>query len=567
MSSELEQARLQIKKLERELKLAHITIERNMITAASKDSLSKVISIKKSELEKYMDMLLENCPDIILIFDGDGKLVYCTEVFLSAIGVVGFGMIAGLHYREILNRYAPVLIEQAQKIYELKESGTQHLSESIDFARGGNPRDYSIQVSPMEDDEGHNTGAIVIFYDATDLLAAKRDAEKANKAKSDFLATISHEIRTPMNAIIGVTKMLEATPLTDVQTTYLKNIKDSSSVLLTLINDILDFSKIEAGKLEILPDYFNLNALLNRLQSIFSLLFSEKNLEFNCVFPDKLPRVLFGDDKRLGQILTNLLTNALKYTRAGQVNLCINVIDEQKDGDADILTLRFAVEDTGIGIEKDAIPRLFTAFEQLDQVKNKQVQGTGLGLAITKKLCIMMNGAITIESEYEAGSVFSVTLPFKRGTDADLTEDEVQVISFTAAKTRILIVDDIAINLEVAVFMLEAFDIEGDTASSGKEALEKVQSKEYDIIFMDHMMPEMDGIETVKHLRELPILWCAQVPIIALTANAISGAKELFLKNGFNGFLPKPMDNNAIAQVLLRWLPERLIVKCPEKKG
>jgi CheY-like chemotaxis protein len=360
--------------------------------------------------------------------------------------------------------------------------------------------------------------------------------------------------------------MMAATELSCEQQNYLKNIQNSSNVLLTLINDILDFSKIEAGKLELLPEYFSLWGLLRHVHEMFELLFLEKNLSFTCIYSDDLPEVVFGDEKRMGQIIANILNNALKYTREGSVVLkasCVpgtseNVIPGQSRDAVSFISI--AVEDTGIGIKEDAIPRLFTAFEQLDMVRNKQVQGTGLGLAITKRLCSMMSGEIKVTSEYGKGSVFTIILPLKRGRLEDLPQEELRVIPFTAPDARVLLVDDIEINLDIASFLLNTFKINPDTAKSGTESIEKVKKQKYDLILMDHMMPGMDGVEAVRIIRSLGD-WCAAIPIIALTANAITGAREMFLANGFSGFLSKPMDHKALAEVLLRFLPEELVLK------
>ncbi|MDR2661854.1 MAG: response regulator [Treponema sp.] len=555
LEQELLQARTTIKKLHRELNRLQVLIDRNKVTTEAKDNLNRIVSRKKSELERYMSLLLANSPDIILIFDSEGKLLYCTAAFLAITHTAAFGLIAGITYRQILGEYGGGgFFERAEEVYNLAQdsASTVHLTGTIDFSRNGNFREYSIQVTPMQDDGGSNMGAIVLFFDTTELLKAQREAEKANKAKSDFLATVSHEIRTPMNAIIGISQMLAATELTESQRNYLKNIQSSSTVLLNLINDILDFSKIEAGKLELIRDYFSFPALLDRLKTMFSLLFEDKALKFSCEFSRELPGVVYGDEKRLGQIISNLLSNAFKYTRSGGV-----VLRVFPEGDRVVIE----VEDTGIGIKGDALSKLFTAFEQLDLVRNKQIQGTGLGLAITKRLCERMDGSIAVYSEYNKGSVFTVRLPLPRGSESDLPEESKKVI-FTAPDARVLLVDDIDINLEIAAFVLSAYRIRPDLAKSGKEALEKASDREYDLILMDHMMPEMDGVEAAKAIRSMGGN-NAGIPILALTANAVSGAREMFLANGFNGLLPKPMDNGALTEALLKWLPEELILHQP----
>jgi CheY-like chemotaxis protein len=387
---------------------------------------------------------------------------------------------------------------------------------------------------------------LAVFTDLTDIVREKQRSDSANRAKSDFLATISHEIRTPMNAILGMSEMLNRTALDDTQKKYVTDIRRSSQSLLAIINDILDFSKIEAGKLEILNSNYSLQALLDNLHSMFSLMFAQKNLAFHFHTEDTLPHAVFGDENRLRQILTNLLSNALKYTHQGSVTFTARLLPEG--------LLRFDIQDTGIGIREEDKSKLFMPFEQLDLRRNKNIVGPGLGLAISHKLCQLMGGDLRLESVYGQGSLFYVVLPHvpAEADSADLEPE--MACEFSAPEARILVVDDIEINLAVAEAMLGAFDIEPDLAQSGGEALEKVQAKEYDIIFMDQMMPEMDGIETTRNIRALGGRH-ERAHIVALTANAISGTEDMLLRNRFDGYLSKPLELDALNRCLRHWLP------------
>jgi CheY-like chemotaxis protein len=322
--------------------------------------------------------------------------------------------------------------------------------------------------------------------------------------------------------------------------------------MLDLINDILDFSKIESGKLDLIREYFDFPKMLDTVKSVFELMMAQKMLGFHCNFASDLPHVVYADIKRIRQILTNTLNNAYKYTPSGWINFNVTL---NPDG-----VIRFEIADTGIGIKGDDLPRLFGEFVQLDVTKNRNIAGTGLGLAITKRLCEMMNGRIEVQSVYGKGSSFIITLPLEAGDESDLPGASTGIEKFTAPGARILVVDDVEINLEVASYMLESFAVNCDTACDGIQALEKIKSCSYDVILMDHMMPKMDGIETTMHIRKLPKP-TSKVPVIALTANAISGNETLFLAAGFDGFMTKPIDKNALALTLLQFLPESLIVR------
>ena len=552
LEDENKQLRVAAKKASRELVIAKEVIERNRINQLARQSLNAIVEAEKSRLEQYMNLLLGNCPDIILLFTSEGRLAYCTESYLLSTGVAGWGLVKDAPYTDLLpGIVSDSLLTRMKAVFEGTDERVYDTLEVVDFGKHGVSRDFSVLLTPMFHAEGKAGGAMLLFHDSTEMMLAKEDAERASEAKTNFLAMVSHEIRTPMNAIIGLSNILGNSDLAGKQREHLEGIRKASVALLRLINDILDFTKIDAGKLEILPEYFPLAELLDRLKSMFSLMFSQKNLNFTCEYAPDLPLIVFGDDKRIDQVITNLLNNALKYTQEGSV-----VLRVYRGEGTEIV---FAVSDTGIGIHKDDLPRLFGAFERLEQMRNKQVGGTGLGLAITRRLAEMMGGEVHVESEYNKGSTFSVRIPLEPGTEADLPIQASQLMDFITENARALVVDDIEINLQVAAYLLESYGIEVDTALGGALAIELCLANEYDLILMDHMMPEMDGIETALAIRQLEG-WPKDVPIVALTANAVTGAADLFFANGFTGFLSKPVDDVALAKGLVTWLPKEKVI-------
>ncbi|MDR2601434.1 MAG: response regulator [Spirochaetaceae bacterium] len=394
-----------------------------------------------------------------------------------------------------------------------------------------------------------------------ELNDMRERAEGAAKAKSRFLASMSHEIRTPMNAIIGMSELMPMDNLNEIQRDYFESIKKMSKSLLSIINDILDFSKIDAGKLEIVPVDFNTHALFDNLASMFKFIAAGKNLDFKSYLAPTVPETLFGDEIRIRQILTNIVNNAIKYTREGFVSFEMH--NKNESSGKEYLMVKIA--DSGIGIKPENLPKLFEEFERFDVKKNSRVVGTGLGLAIAKNLTTLMGGRIEVESEYEKGSCFTVYIPLSHG-DPGKVEAEI-VLGRVKAKddVRVLVVDDTKTNLIVAQGFLLSHNIKAEVAESGEEAIgltkkADAEGRPYDIIFMDHMMPDMDGVETAKKLRD----WekeknagktpAQSVPIIALSANAISGMKEFFIENGMNGFLSKPIEAPELNDMLVQWL-------------
>ena len=430
------------------------------------------------------------------------------------------------------------------------------IQESVTYPDGAERVLETIKVPLFQD--GKLAGLMGIARDITDHINATLEAREASKVKSQFLANMSHEIRTPMNAIIGMSELLLNESLTSRQEGYVKDINFSSHSLLGIINDILDLSKIEAEKMELTPVDYDFHMFLGNLRSMFDFVMKKKGLEFRMETQGEMPKCLFGDDVRLRQILTNICGNAAKFTIKGYVSLKITAADDK---------LRFEIKDTGMGIRKEELPRLFEAFTQADTRKNRSVTGTGLGLTISKSFAEMMGGDILVDSVYGEGTTFTVEIPMVLGNESAISYDREssKVNSLSAPTARILVVDDNELNLKVALGLLRLFTIDAETALSGREAIEMVQKNDYDIVFMDHMMPEMDGVEATKEIRSLGGKY-EELIIIALTANAVSGAKEMFILNGFNGFLSKPIETGELIVILRDSLPPDKVLDQPDQE-
>ena len=425
-------------------------------------------------------------------------------------------------------------------------------------------------------------GAILglyIFYmgvetpDYKNLMAAMKELEKeklradeANRSKSDFLANMSHEIRTPINAVIGMNEMILREASDDKIIDYSHNIESAGKSLLSIINDILDFSKIEAGRMEINTVPYSFSSLINDVEVMISVKAKEKNLDFKVTVDESMPNGLFGDDIRIKQVLVNILNNAVKYTEKGYVN--IDVSYEKNGGEC---TVFFTIKDSGIGIKEEDIPKLFEKFDRFDMNKNKTIEGTGLGLAIVKSLLSMMNGTIDVESEYGKGSTFLLRIPQKINSDESISDYKKQYVTrsadggykelFRAPDAEILVIDDTIVNLTVAKALLKKTLIKVDTAKNAAEALEMTKKKHYDMILLDNRMPGMDGTEALPIIRSQEDGLNHKTPVVCLTADAVSGAKQRYLDEGFTDYLSKPIESASLERILLKYLPDEKIEK------
>ncbi len=416
---------------------------------------------------------------------------------------------------------------------------------------------------------------VFVVLDMNDAKEAKEEAEYENQAKSAFLANMSHEIRTPINAVLGMNEMILRESGEENILEYAANIRTAGHTLLGLVNDILDFSKIEAGKMEIIPVNYDISSVINDLVNMTRTKADAGGLLLKLDFDETMPRMLYGDEIRIKQIITNILTNAVKYTKKGSITFSVRY-ERIEDAPNDIF-LKVSVSDTGIGIRPEDMDKLFSEFTRIEEKRNRNVEGTGLGLNITKGLLEMMGSRLEAESVYGSGSTFSFRLRQKvvkwdplgdygKSYHNALAKRPAYQEKFTAADAHVLVVDDNPMNLVVFRDLLKQTKVKIDTAESGNESLGLCKKRKYDIIFMDHLMPEKDGIETLHELKEEAGNPNINTPVICLTANAISGARDEYMRAGFDDYLTKPIDPDLLEEILIRFLPEKKVERSKEEQ-
>ena len=499
------------------------------------------------------DKIIEKASEGVIVVDEDKKFLYANE-----------------KAKEILPYLA------GDDIDAINEN-ISSIFEGEKFMITSNHDHYEAKVSELQEN-GYVKGYMAWLFDLTfinkyteEIVALKEYAEAANQSKSSFLANMSHEIRTPMNAILGFNELILQKSSNPEIIGYATDIKIASANLLTLINEILDLSKIETGKMEINEKNYILKNLID--ETVINIIpqANKKGLEFIMDLDDNLPYELYGDVDHIRNVLINILNNAVKYTQKGFIKFIVRLENEADN----VANIRFAVADSGIGIKEEDMPKLFNKFEKFDIRKNSNVEGTGLGLTIVKGYVEMMGGTIEVDSIYEMGSTFSVLLDqkvisFEKKAEDEASDNKTSVTNvnrkrFKAPNARILVTDDNDINLKVIASLLRAYDIRVETASSGKKAVELCKSNPYDIILMDHMMPEMDGVEAMQRIRNLVDDNNYRSVILAVTANAIAGVKEMLIEEGFDDYLSKPIDITLLEDMLLKYLPKNLII--PNETG
>ena len=500
-------------------------------------------------------IMLNNLKNGILFFDDKQNCIYANDTLCKMIGV-----------KNDLDKVEKIVKEKsnADNIHD-----QEYTTWYEDIEINGELKNYKVECHNIYDERNIYVGCCINVSDNTQLKKyyemEVNIAKNASKAKTDFLSRVSHDIRTPINSISGMNEMILRECKDKKIMEYAYQISESAEMLLNLVNNVLDFTKIESGKMTLVNREYDTRKMLEGIIDIISIQAGKKKIDFVYNISSDLPAKLYGDDVRISQIIMNLLSNAIKYTSEGSVTLTVKKVHDGEES-AEIFV---SVKDTGMGIKKEDLSKLFNAFERFEEVKNHRIQGSGLGLNIVSYFLQMMNSNLEVDSEYGKGSDFSfvITQTIVDETPIETFDSKVQnnenyeyQALFTAPDAKILVVDDNEINRFVFVSLLSATKVQVDEAESGIKCLEMTKKEKYHMIFMDHMMPEMDGIETFHKIKEDENNLCRDIPIVALTANAIEGARQMYLDEGFNAYLAKPFDPEEVETLIRDSLPKELIL-------
>ncbi|MCL2480298.1 MAG: ATP-binding protein [Spirochaetaceae bacterium] len=524
----------------------------------------KIDTQEKSKLQQYINLVLSSTPNILLAFDTEGKAVFASESYLRRCKISSADKVHGKSFSELLS---PVVTEEflltTGKMLNnaLANLNTSVIEQNIDFGQDGCLRTYLFHVSPILHENNMVMGTLFIFDDMTEIIQARHAAERALKlagqsarAKSDFLARMSHEMRTPMNAIIGMSTIGKKNADNAHIIHCFENITEASNQLLNVINDIFDISEIESDNLQLSYQEFNFVNMLDNIKNTFQVQTDKQKQKFTTDIDGNIPLNIISDEKRLTQVITNILSNAVKFTpENGSISLTAKKTNEA-DG---YCTISFTVKDTGIGISQEQQKKLFIPFEQADGGTSRKFGGTGLGLAISKRILEMMGGNIYVESEPGKGSsfTFEITVQIKAVTETSAETELIPINNIFLGK-KIMIAEDVEINREIISTLLEETGVEIDFAFNGVKAVDKFISNPgaYEFIFMDIRMPEMDGYEATKLIRSSGLPEAEKIPIIAMTANISYEDIERCFAAGMNGHLGKPIDVDKVIEKLREYL-------------